>query len=100
MIFGNNGFNVNTEHTDVFSDGTVQTSVGNIISGNNGVSAKVGNMLMTPNGSVTKIGNTFSTPTGTWTKIGSVLNGPNGETFFGVHSDDEAMRVINHELNK
>lgn len=98
MIFGNNGKNmIRAGIMDMFSDGTTQSHVGDSIFSQSGISHRSGNTLFHENGKgiSMKTENRFMTPKGTWTRSGNMLFGPNGQTFFGVISDDDAWSIIN-----
>ena len=101
MIFGNSGKNmIRVGNMDMFSDGTTQSHAGGAIFSQSGISHRSGNTLFHKNGKgmSVKTGNRFMTPKGTWTKSGNMLFGPNGQTFFGVTSDDDAWSIINKNI--
>ncbi len=84
-----------------FSDNESQHLSGSMVYSNKyGNMHTSGSMSSTNMGNIHQMGDYFSAPNGLYILQGSRLDGPNGQSWYGIESEDDVRAIIFHELGE
>ena len=84
-------------NTRMFSDGDIQTKMGDTYLSKNNITTKMNNTLISKNGITTKMNSTYFSPKGVYTVVGNSLIGPNGKVWSNIKDESEIESIIIHD---